>query len=315
MPMARAMRLCAGLVDRAAGSLGVRRGLARRDGSLPVDHAGGRAARRSTRRSSTCPVRAAGWAARGRSPSRSAPGSPTSSSCRARSASRARSSSRSWRRRGPSRTACWSSRSESVLAFLHPLPIGALWGVGEKTEEALTRIGLRTIGDIAATPVSTLIHTVGKAAGAHLHALASGRDPRRVIPNEPDRSIGAEETFARDIADVAGILRELLRLSERCAERLRAERPGRPHRRIKVRFADFRTISRSRTLSEPTDVARIDLRHGASAVRRARHRWHAACAWSGCGSRASPRPRTMPEQLSLTGDAEEWRAAEQAVDR
>src|SRR4029079_18000128 len=87
---------------------------------------------------------------------------------------------------------------DGVVEFLHPLPIGALWGVGDKTEEALLRIGLRTIGDIATTPVSTLIHTVGKAAGAHLHALANGEAPRRVSPDEPDRTIGAEETFARD---------------------------------------------------------------------------------------------------------------------
>ncbi|HWC35752.1 MAG TPA: DNA polymerase IV [Mycobacteriales bacterium] len=203
---------------------------------------------------------------------------------------------------------------QSTLAFLHPLPIGALWGVGDKTEEVLARIGLRTIGDIAATPVTTLIHTVGKAAGSHLHALANGEDPRRVVPDEPDRSIGAEETFDRDIADREGIVRELLRLSERCAERLRASGQVSRTVAIKVRFTDFRTISRSRTLSQHTDVARV--------IYDTACHLYDALGIDGTplrlvGVRAEGLARTVetPEQLSLDGDAEEWRAAEQAVDR
>src|SRR3954454_6810889 len=67
---------------------------------------------------------------------------------------------------------------DDVVAFLHPLPVGVLWGVGDKTEEALTRLGLRTIGDIANTPVSTLQRALGQAVGSHLSALAWGRDER-----------------------------------------------------------------------------------------------------------------------------------------
>jgi DNA polymerase-4 len=203
---------------------------------------------------------------------------------------------------------------QSVLAFLHPLPIGALWGVGDKTEAALTQIGMRTIGDLAATPVSTLVHTLGKAAGSHLHALANGTDPRPVVANEPDRSIGAEETFGSDIADGEGILRELLRLSERCAERARAGQVVGRTVAIKVRFSDFRTVSRSKTLTEPTDTART-IYETASRLYDALDIAGTPLRLVGVRLEGLAPAEQVPEQLSLTGDDEEWRAAEQAVDR
>jgi DNA polymerase-4 len=203
---------------------------------------------------------------------------------------------------------------ESTLAFLHPLAIGALWGVGERTEEALHRIGLRTIGDIAATDVSTLSHAVGKAAGSHLHALACGHDPRRVVPDEPDRSIGAEETFARDLTERDAVARELLRLSERCAARLRSAGWLGRTVSIKVRFTDFTTITRSRTLAEPTDIAQV--------VYDTACRLYDALALDGVALRlvgvrleGLVRGAEHPQQLTLGGQDEEWRAAEQAVDR
>ena len=82
-------------------------------------------------------------------------------------------------------------RPAEVIDFLHPLPVGALWGVGPKTEETLLRYGLRTVGDLAHVPAKTLQRAVGAAVGAHLHELAWGRDPRRVVPDEPERSTGA----------------------------------------------------------------------------------------------------------------------------
>ncbi|HEX3908118.1 MAG TPA: DNA polymerase IV [Mycobacteriales bacterium] len=203
---------------------------------------------------------------------------------------------------------------DEVIGFLHPLPVGALWGVGEKTEEALARLGLRTIGDIANTAESTLVRALGAAAGAHLYALAWGRDDRSVIPQEPDRSIGAEETFARDIDDPAIVLRELLRLSERTAARLRAaELVGRTVS-IKVRFADFTTITRSRTLRDPTDVARVvyDTARGlydALGLQRARLRL------VGVRVEGLTEAGSTPRQLALGGADEEWRAAERAADR
>ncbi|MDO8310167.1 MAG: DNA polymerase IV [Actinomycetota bacterium] len=143
-----------------------------------------------------------------------------------------------------------------VIDFLHPLPVGALWGVGEKTEEQLTRLGLRTVGDIANTPQATLQRALGQAAGTHLHELSWGRDPRRVSPHEPDKSVGNEETFAHDIDDPEVIHAHLLRLSDQVAARLRAAGHVGRTVSIKVRFADFSTITRSRTLRSPTDVGK-----------------------------------------------------------
>ncbi|MGI5118060.1 DNA polymerase IV [Marinactinospora thermotolerans] len=143
-----------------------------------------------------------------------------------------------------------------VRAFLHPLPLGALWGVGDKTEQTLARLGLRTIGDVAATPPETLRRELGVALGDRLAALSQGRDERRVVTDAPDKSIGAEETFAEDVADAGRIGRELLRLSEKVARRLRAT--GQVGRTVvvKLRRDDFTTITRSRTLPDYTDVGR-----------------------------------------------------------
>jgi DNA polymerase-4 len=143
-----------------------------------------------------------------------------------------------------------------VVGFLHQLPTGALWGVGERTEEALGQLGLRTVADIAHTPVDTLRRALGDNAGASLHALAWGRDARTVVPTRRERSIGSDETFAHDIDDAAVIHRHLLKLSDRTAARVRAAGMVGRTITIKVRFADFTTITRSRTLRDPTDVSR-----------------------------------------------------------
>jgi DNA polymerase-4 len=128
--------------------------------------------------------------------------------------------------------------------------------VGERTEEAMRRLGLLTVADLAHTPVQTLRRALGEAAGSQLHELAWGSDPRPVVPAQTDKSIGAEETFATDIDDPEVIGRELLRLSERVAARLRAAGLVGRTITIKIRFADFSTITRARTLTEHTDVAR-----------------------------------------------------------
>ena len=203
---------------------------------------------------------------------------------------------------------------DGIVEFLHPLPIGALWGVGEKTEEALTRIGLRTIGDIAHTPEATLARAVGPAAGAALAALAWGRDDRPVVPHEPDRSIGAEETFARDVEDPTVVKRELLRLSERTAARLRSSGSVGRTISIKVRFADFTTITRSKTLADPTDVARVVYDtarnlYDALGLDRARIRL------VGVRVEGLSDADATPHQLAMDGGVEEWRAAERAADR
>ena len=140
--------------------------------------------------------------------------------------------------------------TDRVVEFLHPMPVGALWGVGPKTEEQLHRLGLRTVGDLAHTPVSTLERALGVANGQHFAELAWGRDDREVEADEPERSIGNEQTFSRDLDDPEEIKRELLALSEQVARRLRAHNVIARTLTLKVRFADFSTITRSKTLAD-----------------------------------------------------------------
>ena len=138
-----------------------------------------------------------------------------------------------------------------ILEFLHPLPVSAMWGVGPKTNEELQRIGLTKIGDIAQTPRATLIRALGQSAGETLYELAWGRDYRSVTTDEPDKSIGAEETFLIDLDNHEEILRELLRMVERASHRLRDRGLVSKTIAIKIRFADFTTISRSKTVPLP----------------------------------------------------------------
>jgi DNA polymerase-4 len=201
-----------------------------------------------------------------------------------------------------------------VIAFLHPLPVGALWGVGDKTEESLLRLGLRTVGDIANTSKSTLQRALGQGAGAHLHALAWGRDERAVVPHEPDKSIGAEETFSHDVDDPIVILRELLRLSERTARRLRAGGLAGRTVSIKVRFADFTTITRSRTLREATDVGR-DVYTTARGLYEALGLDRARIRLVGVRVEQLVDGDRTPHQLLLDEPVHGWRDAERAADR
>jgi DNA polymerase-4 len=205
--------------------------------------------------------------------------------------------------------------ADQVLEFLHPLPVAALWGVGEQTGQLLARLGLRTVGDIAHTPVATLQRELGTAVGAHLANLAWGRDERPVIPTMPDKSVGAEETFATDVDDPEVIRRELLRLSGRTAQALRASHSLARTVVIKLRLANFKTITRSRTLPEPTDVARkiystaCALYAASGLDARARLRL--------VGVRASgliPVNRAAT-QLAFGERPAAWRDAEQAVDK
>ena len=138
--------------------------------------------------------------------------------------------------------------SDRVLEFLHPLPVNAIWGVGPKTNEELLKLGLQTVADIANTPRQTLIRALGEAAGASLYELSWGRDYRDVEPVEVDKSISAVETFDADTEDQEIVLRELLRLTEKATYRMREKDFSARTISIKVRFADFKTITRSKTV-------------------------------------------------------------------
>ena len=145
--------------------------------------------------------------------------------------------------------------AQGVLEFLHPLPLSALWGVGLRTAQLLRRLGCATVADVAATPLPALRRAVGAASAQHLHELANGRDDRRVVPDLPEKSVGAEETFAHDVADRVVLRRELLRLVERATAALRGRGLRGRTITLKIRYPDFTTISRSRTLTDPTDSA------------------------------------------------------------
>jgi len=201
-----------------------------------------------------------------------------------------------------------------VVAFLHPLPVAALWGVGEKTEKELVRLGLRTVGDIAHTPQATLVRALGQATGAHLHALSWGRDERVVVAHQPDKSIGADETFPRDVDDPEVVLRELLRLCERTAGRLRASGLAGRTVSIKVRFADFTTITRARTLHEATDVA-ADVYATARGLFEALGLDRARLRLIGVRVEQLVASTTAPRQLELGERSRGRRDAEQAADR
>jgi len=144
----------------------------------------------------------------------------------------------------------------ATVDFLRVLPVGALWGVGERTAAALERWGIRTVAELADTDVQVVQRAVGRVAGAHLHDLSWGRDPRPVTPGREEKSVGAEETFAVDVRDMRVVESKALELADRCAGRLRAQGVVARTVAVKIRTSDFRTLSRSRTLAQPTDVGR-----------------------------------------------------------
>ncbi len=201
-----------------------------------------------------------------------------------------------------------------ALGFLHQLPVGALWGVGERTEEALSRLGLRTVADIAHTPVETLRRALGEVSGSHLHSLAWGRDERPVVPQRREKSIGADETFAHDVDDPIVIHRELLRLSDRTAARVRAAGMMGRTITIKVRFADFTTITRARTLRDPTDVSR-EIYATARSLFDALGLQRARVRLVGVRMEGLIESENAPLQGMLDEPDHGWRDADRAIDR
>ncbi|MFC6355284.1 DNA polymerase IV [Luethyella okanaganae] len=199
--------------------------------------------------------------------------------------------------------------ADKTLEFLHPQPVSALWGVGKATEQSLAKLGLTRIGDLAQTPLPTLQSMLGAALGSRLHNLANGVDPRSVSTEREERSVGHEVTFSYDVTDPREIRRALLRQADDVAARLR--RTGLVGRTVvlKLRHADFTTVTRSRTLPEATNVGR---RIYEEAV--------AAFDVLGVGKRIrliGVRVEQLGESgssLGLWDPDEEWRDAELAID-
>jgi DNA polymerase-4 len=197
-----------------------------------------------------------------------------------------------------------------TAAFLAPRSVRALWGIGPKSAEALEARGIRTIGDVLETPRPVLERALGVAMGDRIWHLARGLDAREVDTARIEKSIGHEETFHDDIAEPAVLRSELRRLADRVGARLRSHGWEARTIAIKVRFADFTTISRSQTLPEATAVGQrigeaalelfsaIDLRLPVRLI----------------GVRAEQLRPSGTAGAALWDDDEEWRRVEGALD-
>ncbi|TQL47694.1 DNA polymerase-4 [Homoserinimonas aerilata] len=200
--------------------------------------------------------------------------------------------------------------AEQTLSFLHPLPVSALWGVGAATEQALTRRALHTIGDIAVTPLDSLQRGLGDALGLRLYELSRGIDPRAVTPGREEKSISHEVTFETDVVDDAILHRELLRLSNRVAVRLRSAGLTGGTIALKLRYADFTTLSRSRKLAEPTDLGRAIYAEARSSLEALGEHPPVRLI----GVRAEQLAPAGGEALALWDEHDGWREAERTID-
>jgi DNA polymerase IV len=198
-----------------------------------------------------------------------------------------------------------------VHEFLDPLPVAALWGAGEKTTEAIGRLGVRTVGELARLPEAMLGRVLGELHARQLLALSRGEDTRPVVPYEAPKSVSHEETFDRDLDDEQEILRQLLGLARRVGSRLRKDGYVARTVSIKVRLANFTTLTRSRTLERHTDVA-ADLYDVASALYLALPGVHRRIRL--LGVQATGLEGGGGEQLALLR-GRKWGDVERAVDR
>ena len=200
---------------------------------------------------------------------------------------------------------------DEVVPFLHPLPVDAVWGIGEKTAAVLGRLGIRTVGELACTSPAILERVLGEAHGRDLLDLAHGRDERRVVPFEAPKSVSHEETYPRDLDGEEEVLREILSLSHRVAARLRAEGYRARTVTLKLRLPSFSTLTRSRTLPSATDTAADLYRVSRELLLRlppGRRRFRLVGV---AGSGLEP---AGAEQVALVREGQ-WQDAERAVDR
>ncbi|MGH2740705.1 MAG: DNA polymerase IV [Actinomycetota bacterium] len=202
--------------------------------------------------------------------------------------------------------------ADEALTFLHALPAHALWGVGERTQETLARLGVRTVGELAATPLRVLQPLLGEHQARRLADLAMGQDDRAVVPFEQPKQVSHEETFDRDLDREEDVLRELLRLSFRVAARLRREGYRARTVTLKARLASFTTLTRSHTLPRATDTGADLYRMTSELYGRlpaSKHRRIRLLGVAGAGLEPAG-----AVQLALVR-AGRWDDAEQALDR
>lgn len=199
---------------------------------------------------------------------------------------------------------------KDTLDFLAPRPVRAMWGVGPKAAEALEARGIRTVQDVRDAPREMIERAVGPALSARLAQLAVGEDARAVDTERVEKSVGHEETFEQDILDRPFLRAELLRLADRVAARLRRADWEASTVAIKIRFDDFRTLSRSQTLSEPTAVGQRIGEAAQSLFEQIDRRDPVRLV----GVRAENLRPAGGGGLGLWDDDEDWRKVEGAVD-
>ncbi len=202
---------------------------------------------------------------------------------------------------------------ERVAAFLDPLPVGRLWGVGARGEARLHALGIHTIGELARRPERVLADHFG-AVGRHLWRLAHGLDDRPVVPDRQAKSISNETTFSHDVADRAVLRATLLELLDELAGRLRHEGLRAGGIELKLRSSDFRTRSRSRTLAAPTDVTDVLWRTAAELFERSLTDAMLPLRLLGVGATRLTRDPAVQGELFDDGDRRRQAALDRAVD-
>ncbi len=202
---------------------------------------------------------------------------------------------------------------ENALQIIHPLPVSHIWGVGPRVTEELDRLGIRTIGELARTPLASLEALLGSYART-IHDFAWGKDERKIRSPSLAKSIGAERTFKEDIERKSDARHRLFQLTDKVGWRLRKERYLARFITIKIRFSDFKTITRRTSLANPTDVSDLLFQTAWSLTEKV--------AWRGrrirlLGVSASGLLKTSYfEQLSLLEDSvDKKRRALLAVDK
>ncbi len=208
---------------------------------------------------------------------------------------------------------------QAVQQFLDPLPVGRLWGVGRVTGAAMEQLGIRTIGQVRATSVEILKQHFG-AAGEHLWQLAHGIDERRVVPDREAKSVSHETTFPEHIDDRDVLRAWFVELTEQVACRLRRHNLRGRTVQLKIRFADFHTITRAKTLPQPTNITdeisrtAVEIFENCPAVRGQRIRL-VGVGVSGFESSGSDGAQKVQQSLFADEEREKQAHLDQATDR
>src|SRR5207237_7346287 len=203
--------------------------------------------------------------------------------------------------------------AERITEFLWPLPVGRIWGIGKKGEQRLRYLGIRTIGELAATPVQKLIDQFGDS-GQYIWDLAHGRDDRPVVADRDAKSVSTETTFARDIADREVLRSWLLELVEQLGQRLRQIGVRARTVELKLRSSDFRTHTRSVTLSTPTDVTETLWKAAAELFEKRIARTMLPARLLGVGASGLVRESDVQRELFEEKTTEKQRLLDKAVD-